>query len=266
MADKNNYIADFPAPGVPPPLPPRELVIPSSPPPSYSLLPSAEDSYSGSYSQGDYDPAIQTPAPLKSPPDSIPRGKRKLLLVYIHGFMGNETSFQSFPAHLHNLLSITLEDLGWYVHTKVYPKFKTRYNISVATEGFSKWLAQFENPDTDVILLGHSMGGILAAEVVLLRNERRGFRHRILGVVSFDSPFIGMHPGVISAGLGSLFRSEGKSPVEEDGSGSAGGVYAGENSSMASLSTVHSGSTADEFFDRRPERNFTIVQSKQGKC
>jgi len=169
--------------------------------------------------------------------------------------MGNETRFQSFPAHLHNLLSVTLDDLGWYIHTKVYPKFKTGH-ISVATAGFSKWLVQSENPGTDVISLGHSIGGILAAEVVLLRNERRGFGHRILGVVSFDSPFLGMHPGVISVGLGSFFRS--------DCSAAGGGVYAGENSSMASLLTVHSGSMVDEFFDREPERNFTIVQSEQG--
>ncbi|CUS11122.1 unnamed protein product, partial [Tuber aestivum] len=206
---------------------------------------------------------MQASTTSKSAPDSLSRGKRKLLLIYIHGFMGNETSFQSFPAHLHNLLSVTLEDLGWGVHTKVYPKFETRHNISVATEAFSKWVAQFENQGTDVILLGHSMGGILAAEVVLLRDERGGLRHRILGVVTFDSPFLGMHPGVISAGLGSLFRSEGKSPSEEGGSGEGGGVYAGENSSLASLSTVPSGSSVDEFFDKRPQRNFTVVQSKQ---
>lgn len=65
--------------------------------------------------------------------------KRKLLVVYIHGFMGNETSFQSFPAHLHNLLSVTLDPLGYLVHTKVYPKFKTRHNILVAAENFSQW-------------------------------------------------------------------------------------------------------------------------------
>jgi len=41
-------------------------------------------------------------------------------------------------------------------------------------------------------------------------------------------------------------------------------VYAGQNSSMASLLAVHSGSMVDEFFDREPERSFTIVQSKQG--
>jgi hypothetical protein len=57
--------------------------------------------------------------------------------------MGNETSFQSFPAHLHNLLSVTLRDGddedGYVVHTKVYPKFKTRHAINVATLEFSKW-------------------------------------------------------------------------------------------------------------------------------
>jgi len=65
-----------------------------------------------------------------------PREKRRLLLVCIPGFMGNETSFQNFHTHLHNLLSVTLEGFSWYIHPKVYPKFKTRYNISVATEVF----------------------------------------------------------------------------------------------------------------------------------
>ena len=45
----------------------------------------------------------------------------------------------------------------------MYPKFKTRYNISVATELFSKWLVQFEYPGTDVITWslykGDSRGG-----------------------------------------------------------------------------------------------------------
>ena len=99
---------------------------------------------------------------------------------------------------------------------------------------------------------------------MLLRDGLGGFRHWILGGVSFDLPLLGMHLGVITAGLGSLFRSEGKSPSEEAGPSEGGGVYAGANSSMASLSTVPSNSTVDEYFDRRPQRNFTIVQSKQG--
>jgi hypothetical protein len=39
----------------------------------------------------------------------------------------------------------------------------------------------------------------VAADVALL------CRHQIIGVINFDVPFLGMHPGIIKAGLGSLF-------------------------------------------------------------
>lgn len=66
---------------------------------------------------------------------------RKLLLVYIHGFMGNESTFHAFPAHLHNLMCVTAAPLGYIMHTKVYPKFKTRHSILAAAEAFSRWCA-----------------------------------------------------------------------------------------------------------------------------
>ncbi|KAI9679825.1 MAG: hypothetical protein M1817_004839 [Caeruleum heppii] len=60
------------------------------------------------------------------------------------------------------------------------------------------------------------MGGILSAEVVLLAPPTypaaERFRHRILGIINFDTPFIGMHPGVIVSGLSSLFRPGSDSP------------------------------------------------------
>lgn len=52
----------------------------------------------------------------------------------------------------------------------------------------------------------------------MLRDELGGFRHWTPGGVSFDLSLLGMHPGVITARLVSLFRSEGKSPSEEGGS------------------------------------------------
>ena len=68
-----------------------------------------------------------------------------------------------------------------------------------------------------MILLGHSMGGLLSAEMVLLADEGRDTpkRHRIVGTINFDTPFLGMHPGVVVSGLGSLFRPAPASPGAE---------------------------------------------------
>ena len=67
-------------------------------------------------------------------------GKRTLLLIYIHGFMGNETSFQSFPAHVHNVLMNELADTH-AVHTKIYPRYKSRRAIEFVRDDLSKWWA-----------------------------------------------------------------------------------------------------------------------------
>lgn len=139
--------------------------------------------------------------------------RRRLLVIYIHGFMGNDTSFQSFPAHVHGYLKLALSD-SHVVHSKIYPRYKTYKSIEVARDNFSAWLEPLENSKTDVILVGHSMGGLLAADVVLkqptYQNQHQHhngyFKHRILGTVNLDSPLLGMHPGVIVSGISSLFR------------------------------------------------------------
>lgn len=62
--------------------------------------------------------------------------------------------------------------------------------------GFCR-LSPHESDDLDIILLGHSLGGIVAADVALLH------KHRILGIVNFDVPFLGLHPRVVPTGIGS---------------------------------------------------------------
>lgn len=51
------------------------------------------------------------------------------------------------------------------------------------------------------------MGGLLAADVALTREPvTQLLRHRLLGTISFDTPFFGMHPGVVWSGISSVFR------------------------------------------------------------
>ncbi|TQN68449.1 hypothetical protein CSHISOI_07010 [Colletotrichum shisoi] len=153
-------------------------------------------------------------APSTKDRDGVTR--RTLLIIYIHGFYGNESSFRSFPAHVHNYLKDALAETH-VVHSKIYPRYKTYKAIDVARDNFSQWLEPHESDSTDVILIGHSMGGLLAAEVAMMPNRhpyrRHPYKHRILGTISLDSPFLGLHPGIIVAGISSLFRPA--SPAEE---------------------------------------------------
>jgi len=64
--------------------------------------------------------------------------RRRLFLLFIHGFMGNETSFQSFPRHVHDLVSILLSN-SHVVQTKIYPRYRSKDTITVARDQFSAW-------------------------------------------------------------------------------------------------------------------------------
>ncbi|PWY83592.1 hypothetical protein BO70DRAFT_352404 [Aspergillus heteromorphus CBS 117.55] len=144
---------------------------------------------------------------------------RRLLLIYIHGFKGSDTTFQHFPTHVHNLLSTLLP--SHEIYTRVYPQYETRGEMQAAVAQFSSWLSPHESPDLDIILLGHSLGGILAADAAALtptstptptggaqhHHHQPQFqpKHRILGLINFDVPFLGLQPRVYHTSLSSFF-------------------------------------------------------------
>lgn len=73
---------------------------------------------------------------------SLPRpqdtSKRRLLLIYIHGFMGSGASFQDFPAHVHDLLTSILSE-SHVVYTRIYPRYKSYGELQAAVNQFSAW-------------------------------------------------------------------------------------------------------------------------------
>jgi pimeloyl-ACP methyl ester carboxylesterase len=67
-------------------------------------------------------------------------------------------------------------------------------------------------PPGPVIVAGHSMGGLLAADAATHISHKA---HRIIGVLAFDTPYLGMHPHVVISGIASLFPKDGGGDGEE---------------------------------------------------
>jgi hypothetical protein len=63
-----------------------------------------------------------------------------------------------------------------------------------------------------VILIGHSLGGSLGSEAIILLS-RITFGHNIIGIIGIDVPFLGIHPHVVTSGVIGLVKPKKKSAV-----------------------------------------------------
>ncbi|KAI0199564.1 hypothetical protein F4808DRAFT_461659 [Astrocystis sublimbata] len=186
--------------------------------------------------------------------------KKTLLLCFIHGFKGGEDTFGSkseFAQHLAALISAALPKVD--VEAVTYPKYETRGDLHDCVARFRDWLLERVidievangtpsptiEPSVRTILIGHSMGGIVAAETVIaLANEKpiphsgdskasergdadaygdsepRGSQQTpsseslnnmmfpyVQGVLAFDTPFLGIAPGVMAHGAESHYNT-----------------------------------------------------------
>ena len=102
------------------------------------VLPSYSDSIDGHEGTRGFNTRDPRSTSTESLTPEVNGEKRTLLLVYIHGFLGDESSFQSFPAHVHNLACSLLSE-SHVVHTKIYPRYKSRKVIDFARDDFSSW-------------------------------------------------------------------------------------------------------------------------------
>ncbi|OTA08802.1 hypothetical protein A9Z42_0005230 [Trichoderma parareesei] len=160
--------------------------------------------------------------------------RKTLILCFIHGFKGGESTFGDNYSFVEDLRTAVSRELpGITVKVLVYPKYETRGDLGEAVSKFRGWLENkvidYEvamgtpsptvEPSVRTILIGHSMGGIVAAETVMgLASDKPiytedgidksgggpTFNHlmfpRIQGVLAFDTPYLGIAPGVVAYG------------------------------------------------------------------
>ncbi|KAK4192028.1 hypothetical protein QBC35DRAFT_485410 [Podospora australis] len=166
--------------------------------------------------------------------------KKTLLLCFIHGFKGNESTFgenYAFVEHLRHLTQSALPKVT--VKAIVYPTYETRGDLGECVSRFRDWLmnkvidlevaagtpSPTIDPSVRVILVGHSMGGIVAAETAISLASEHPIHNTvdeddpsskfttpqpsapnalmfpyIQGVLAFDTPFLGISPGVVAHG------------------------------------------------------------------
>ncbi|KAL5612646.1 hypothetical protein BROUX41_004259 [Berkeleyomyces rouxiae] len=174
--------------------------------------------------------------------------KKTLLLCFIHGFKGDEKTFgedYSFTRVLRDIVAVELPDVK--VKVLVYPRYETRGNLGECVGRFRDWLQEKVidleveagthsptiDPSIHTILIGHSMGGIVAAETVIALtsdtpilpttssspttdDDSTGcttgatdasvpFSNGLMfpyvqGVLAFDTPFFGVSPGIVAHG------------------------------------------------------------------
>ncbi|KAI9783243.1 MAG: hypothetical protein M1839_004083 [Geoglossum umbratile] len=173
--------------------------------------------------------------------------KKTLLLCFIHGFKGDDNTFGGFPEYLRVKVSSALPKIN--VATIVYPRFETRGELGAAVAKFREWLqnkvidleveagtpSPTVDPSVHVILIGHSMGGIVAAETAIAiaaeqpltqLSETTGLLFPyISGIIAYDTPYLGISPGVIAHGAESHYNTASVALTQL--SGLAGGLWGG---------------------------------------
>jgi len=129
--------------------------------------------------------------------------KKNVSIVYVHGFRGGKNTFWDFP----DLLKKSMKIYNVEVNNKIFDAFETKGEFDIIVNKIIDWI--YEKPDNEpIILMGHSMGGILVADVFrkiikgsIEKYKKSTYKPHIIGVFGFDSPYFGLTVSALGSGL-----------------------------------------------------------------
>ncbi|KAI0751583.1 hypothetical protein C8Q80DRAFT_1158122 [Daedaleopsis nitida] len=131
-----------------------------------------------------------------------------ILLIFIHGFKGTDSTFGEFPQRLRHVLTETLPNTT--VEDVIFPAYETKGELNAAVVRFADWLTDLTvrrevanggAGRAKIVLCGHSMGGLLAADALAEFVNTRPDKHaplwpNIVACIAYDTPYLGLHPHV----------------------------------------------------------------------
>ncbi len=223
----------------------------------------------------------------------------------IHPQQGDESTFgrnNAFVEHFRRLVAADLPKLS--VKAVVYPKYETRGDLGECVTRFSDWLLNTVidlevaagtpsptiDPSVRVVLVGHSMGGIVAAETTIRISSERPIHNTvdddspsktapamppppsalmfpyIQGVLAFDTPFLGISPGVVAHGAETHYAAASSAIAQLSGlAGLWGGAKAAQSNTPPKPSAGALPAPRDAKSDNEKDNTKPAAQAGWGK-
>ncbi|KAJ3268020.1 hypothetical protein HK104_005512, partial [Borealophlyctis nickersoniae] len=186
-----------------------------------------------------------------------PTTPSKTLLLFVHGFLGSEASFATFPIDLVNHLR-EIHKLH-SIEARVFPRFDTKGDPTAAVNQLCNWLLLNAGaPEYDsVVIIAHSMGGIMAVDAY---RKLKALTEEVLGPKKGPKEDSAKSEAPSTAAAGGV-------PMAKTGSNGEGGSASSSSSWFGSLSGYWKKPKEDEKKDGpkiEEIENATALSDKNG--
>ncbi|KAF9289804.1 hypothetical protein BGZ88_007602 [Linnemannia elongata] len=204
----------------------------------------------------------------------LPPPKATLLLLFVHGFKGHDHhTFLDFPTRIMTIFTNAKANLD--VESIVYPQYDTRGDFNAAVKAFAEWTQEqvksrqeFNEkvykkleedgqssgsvPPVYVCFLGHSMGGLVAADAALYL-EKLPQKSPIVGILAFDTPYYGLNHSIFTQAA--YERAAGLAQKASGVYSLASAAYLPAAAAWSSLAVSKTGTTATGYDSNTQSRD-----------